>query len=67
MKLRKTLAALALSIGALLLAACESPKASDHDSLRPFVTVSPSGAEVVCAWDNWNGRNGNEWDCEVIK
>ncbi|WP_458682241.1 hypothetical protein [Prescottella equi] len=67
MSARKVAAAAALAaVAALALTGCDSGKPSNDESLKPYIQVTPSGAEVVCTWKNWNGRNGNEWDCEVV-
>ncbi|MDH6282923.1 hypothetical protein M2280_004160 [Prescottella agglutinans] len=63
---RTILAVLFLGATVLALTGCDDNKSSNDDTLRPFVQVTPSGAEVVCTWNNWNGRDGNEWECEAV-
>lgn len=62
---RKAFVLAATPLIAVSLAGCKDLPTSENQ--RPFITVSPSGNDVICTWENWNGRDGNEWECEAIK
>lgn len=65
---RMMLAVLFLAASALALTGCDDTAGGkDDDAPRPYIQVTPSGAEVVCVWNNWNGRDGNEWECEIVR